>query len=101
MPASVWKDQTHSSYQMQGEPRLCQPLALRSGNQGDMSARAMRAPLVPASSVDRHLYVLGVKQLDAANALQPYTVTDEQLLTWVRPPVSRDVRETAGSGATV
>lgn len=24
MPAFVWKDQTDSSYQMQGEPRLCQ-----------------------------------------------------------------------------
>lgn len=62
---------------------------------------AIRAPLVPASSVDRHLYVLGVKQLDAANALQPYTAVDDQLLTWVRPPVSRDLRETVGSGATV
>lgn len=101
MPAFVWKDQTDSSYQMQGEPRLCQLLVLRSGIQGDMSARAIRAPLVPASSVDRHLYVPGVKQLDAANALQPYTAMYDQLLTWVRPPVSRDLRETVGSGATV
>lgn len=43
-------------------------LVLRSGIQGGMSARAMR----PASSVDRHQSLLGVKQFDAANALQPY-----------------------------
>lgn len=58
---------------MQGEPRLCQPFVLRSGIQGHMSARAMRAPLAPASSVDRHLYLLGVEQFDTANALQPYS----------------------------
>lgn len=75
-----------------------QLLVLRSGIQGDMSARVIRAPLVPASSVDRHLYVPGVKKLDAANALQPYTAMGHQLLTWVRPPVSRDLRETVGSG---
>ncbi|KAI7780139.1 hypothetical protein LA080_016328 [Diaporthe eres] len=77
---------------LSGEPRLCQLLVLRSGIQGDMSARAIRAPLVPASSVDRHLYVPGVKQLDAANALQPYTAMDYQLLTWVRPPCAPQPR---------
>lgn len=101
---SSWKDQTDSRYQMQGEPRLCQPLVLRSGIQGRMSARAMRAPLAPASPVDRHLCLLGVEQFDTANALQPYTAVDHQLLTWVRPrqqSVSRDLKETVGSGATV
>lgn len=61
MPASAWKDQTHSSYQMQGEPCLCQTVALRGGIQGDMSARALRTPMVLASSIDRHPYEFGVK----------------------------------------
>lgn len=68
-------------------------LVLRSAIQGDMSARAMR----PASSVDRHHSLLGVKQFDAANALQPYVAVDHQLLTWVQSrqqPVESGFEET-------
>lgn len=54
MPAFAWKDQTEGSYQMQGEPRLCQTLVLRSGIQAQMSAGAIRALLVSALSADRH-----------------------------------------------